>query len=719
MVDVSKLVISVDSDGVRTATGDLDLLTKAGKKNEKQTETLEQSTRKLTKQFERQARNAGKSTNQIKILDLKAKGATKAQLDAARAAMKNAEAMKKQADAARFASQSAGETGGAFRAMRGSTQQLSWQLQDVAVQAQMGTDAFMIMGQQGPQIASIFGSGGAVFGAVIAFGSILAGSLYYALTGTSEALGDLEDDVSDLIDEFDDLTGAMRELALVQAAKEQDDLVKAIKNGHDEIKRLGEVYVAAGEKIQHTEQSTKNYSDAVLKQNAIIQKAGIRHREITRAVDGVTNSYEDLVKKLISERKEVGANSVVLAYQEAVRAGANDEQLRGIVLLAAQTLAAKEAIEKTEENNKAIEKAKEEQIKYNANLQHQLNLLTFTGPALDAYKARVKGGTEEQQKANAELERQIRLKKEAIALDKKIADNEDKLTDFFRKANEKKDADADKAEQDAQKLAKAEAQRGLDSITLLALQHEAKRIQLADDLAKEYITQQEHDEALKGQARETANALSEIDKKALADKQAIADAKAQMEDRGLQNAQSVASGLEGIAEEGTAAQKALFAVSKAIAIAEIIVATERAAALASVYSAGAGPIAWLASREGIRIMGYASAGIVAGTAIAGGRALGGQVRGGESYLVGERGPELLTMGTSGRIATNENLKNAVGGNSGSAVTVNQTINVTTGIQSTVRAEIVTLMPQIAQAAKGAVADARLRGGNFSKAMSGA
>ena len=57
--------------------------------------------------------------------------------------------------------------------------------------------------------------------------------------------------------------------------------------------------------------------------------------------------------------------------------------------------------------------------------------------------------------------------------------------------------------------------------------------------------------------------------------------------------------------------------------------------------------------------------------------------------------------------------------SGGGVVVNQTINVTTGIQSTVRAEIVQLMPQIAQAAKGAVADARLRGGNFSKAMGGA
>jgi hypothetical protein len=54
-----------------------------------------------------------------------------------------------------------------------------------------------------------------------------------------------------------------------------------------------------------------------------------------------------------------------------------------------------------------------------------------------------------------------------------------------------------------------------------------------------------------------------------------------------------------------------------------------------------------------------------------------------------------------------------------SIVVNQTINVTTGVQQTVRAEIVQLMPQIAQAAKGAVADARLRGGNFSKAMSGA
>ena len=96
-------------------------------------------------------------------------------------------------------------------------------------------------------------------------------------------------------------------------------------------------------------------------------------------------------------------------------------------------------------------------------------------------------------------------------------------------------------------------------------------------------------------------------------------------------------------------------------------------------------------------------------------ALGGPVQSSTPYLVGERGPELFVPNAGGNIIPN----NKMGGGGGGGVIVNQTINVTTGIQSTVRAEIVQLMPQIAQAAKGAVADARLRGGNFSKAMAGA
>jgi hypothetical protein len=50
------------------------------------------------------------------------------------------------------------------------------------------------------------------------------------------------------------------------------------------------------------------------------------------------------------------------------------------------------------------------------------------------------------------------------------------------------------------------------------------------------------------------------------------------------------------------------------------------------------------------------------------------------------------------------------------VIVNQTINVTTGIQQTVRAEIVGLMPQIQEASKAAVLDAKRRGGSFAGAF---
>lgn len=53
---------------------------------------------------------------------------------------------------------------------------------------------------------------------------------------------------------------------------------------------------------------------------------------------------------------------------------------------------------------------------------------------------------------------------------------------------------------------------------------------------------------------------------------------------------------------------------------------------------------------------------------------------------------------------------------GGGVVVNQVINVTTGVQQTVRAEIMTLMPQIAGAAKAAVAEAKMRGGGYAAAM---
>lgn len=56
------------------------------------------------------------------------------------------------------------------------------------------------------------------------------------------------------------------------------------------------------------------------------------------------------------------------------------------------------------------------------------------------------------------------------------------------------------------------------------------------------------------------------------------------------------------------------------------------------------------------------------------------------------------------------------GGTGGGVVVNQTINISTGVQQTVRAEIMSMAPQIAAQAKSAVLDARRRGGGFSAAF---
>ncbi len=93
-----------------------------------------------------------------------------------------------------------------------------------------------------------------------------------------------------------------------------------------------------------------------------------------------------------------------------------------------------------------------------------------------------------------------------------------------------------------------------------------------------------------------------------------------------------------------------------------------------------------------------------------GFATGGSVRRGRPIMVGEAGAELFIPNKAGVIVPNNQLQ------AGNGVTINQTINVTTGVQQTVRTEIASLMPQIAQATKSAVADARMRGGSYSKAF---
>lgn len=91
------------------------------------------------------------------------------------------------------------------------------------------------------------------------------------------------------------------------------------------------------------------------------------------------------------------------------------------------------------------------------------------------------------------------------------------------------------------------------------------------------------------------------------------------------------------------------------------------------------------------------------------RAIGGSVQAGGSYMVGERGPELFVPARSGSIVPNDQM-------GGGTVVINQSLNFSTGVAQTVRAEVMNMLPMISNAAKAAVADAKLRGGSFANAM---
>ena len=103
------------------------------------------------------------------------------------------------------------------------------------------------------------------------------------------------------------------------------------------------------------------------------------------------------------------------------------------------------------------------------------------------------------------------------------------------------------------------------------------------------------------------------------------------------------------------------------------------------------------------------------TATATGDAGGGTMHANRPRLVGERGPELFIPNVGGTLLNNMNTKGAMGGQS---IVVNQSLNFSTGVVPTVRAEITKMMPQINDATKAAVLEAAARGGAYRRGLLG-
>lgn len=138
-------------------------------------------------------------------------------------------------------------------------------------------------------------------------------------------------------------------------------------------------------------------------------------------------------------------------------------------------------------------------------------------------------------------------------------------------------------------------------------------------------------------------------------------------------------------------------ISTALAVANILAAESKLGVAAIPLAFGAGAI------------GAAQIGVIANTEYVAQRELGGPVTSATPYIVGEAGPELFVPAVSGSIIPN----NKLGGGGVEVTVVNQ---FSLGIQDTVRAEMMGMIPTFRKTAVDAVYQAIESGGPIARAV---
>ncbi|WP_345725403.1 tail protein (tape measure) [Enterobacter ludwigii] len=168
---------------------------------------------------------------------------------------------------------------GGSKNWKSSMQQAGYQVQDFIVQVQGGQNALVAFSQQGSQLAGAFGPGGAVVGAIIALGSVLAGVLITSLNGGKNAMDALKDaaeamdkvitissqGVAALSDKYAalarvnaDVATLLRNQALLEYNQAISKIPKAISDASDAFITLGDRALAA---VGGASPSIKKFND--------------------------------------------------------------------------------------------------------------------------------------------------------------------------------------------------------------------------------------------------------------------------------------------------------------------------------------------------------------------------------------------------------------------------------------------------------------------------
>ena len=230
------------------------------------------------------------------------------------------------------------KTGNKMRGMtrqgRAQMAQLGHQMQDIAVQFQMGMNPLMVIGQQGSQIASVFGSSGPVIGAFIAVAAVIASVFVPSLFKARESLDKLMETADSLDVPFESLAPYLYGKAVAEAGKEVESLAnKAAELGNARIQAETKLAEATSKAAAAQEQVNKAlaqgntagenalaFSQLVQESNALNIELGLyrtrldesaeAHERNTLELAKAARAFDLLTNRTIKQKKETGKVTV-------------------------------------------------------------------------------------------------------------------------------------------------------------------------------------------------------------------------------------------------------------------------------------------------------------------------------------------------------------------------------------------------------------------------
>lgn len=201
-------------------------------------------------------------------------------------------------------------------------QQIGYQVQDMIVQIQGGTSAFVAIGQQGSQLAGAFGPGGAVIGAIIALSAAVAGTLVKSLNGAKVSAEELQASTKTLDDVLQKNKDGTYELS--------DSFVELANNIDTASQAQAKFYEAQSATVTQTEASKEAITDLVDSLDTWTNGSAIgaqRSLELGQQTSSLTGYIEDLSSKFGITNEEATTLVPLLA---AVQKNASPENIKAL-----------------------------------------------------------------------------------------------------------------------------------------------------------------------------------------------------------------------------------------------------------------------------------------------------------------------------------------------------------------------------------------------------